>query len=118
MEQGRTFFNKDKGVILDATFQRAQDRSLVREMAAANGGKWRLIECQTPPDLIHERLDRRDTLKDGLSDATWETYLHQRNQFEPVSSSSKATHLVLDTRGSQCENSHAATDWLRANDHN
>jgi aminoglycoside phosphotransferase family enzyme/predicted kinase len=118
MEEGRTFFNKDKGVILDATFQRAQDRSLVREMAAANGAKWRLIECQSPPDLIHERLDRRDTLKDGLSDATWETYLHQRNQFEPVSSSSKTTHLVLDTRGSQCENSHAATDWLRANDHN
>ena len=118
MEQGRTFFNKDKGVILDATFQRAKDRSLVREMAAANGAKWRLIECQSPPDVIHQRLDQRDTLKDGLSDASWETYLHQRNEFEPVVSSSEATHLVLDTRSSQCENSHAATGWLRANDHN
>jgi hypothetical protein len=118
MEQGRTFFKMDKGAILDATFQRAKDRSQLEAMAAANGAQFRLIECQSPPEVIHKRLDRRDALKDGLSDATWETYLRQRNKFEPVSGSSETTHLALDTRGSQCENSHAATDWLRANDHN
>ncbi len=116
LKQGLSIFNQDKGVILDATFQRAKDRSLVREMAEAIGAKWRLIECQSPPDVIHERLDRRDTLKDGLSDATWETYLRQRSEFEPVTNYSEAMHLVLDTRNSQWENSHAATDWLRAHD--
>jgi len=117
IELGRALFNKDNGVIFDATFQRAKDRSLVREMAVASGARWRLIECQTPSDVIHQRLDWRDTLKDGLSDATWETYLRQRDEFKPVTGSSETTHLTLDTRGSQCENSHAATDWLRKNDH-
>jgi predicted kinase len=117
MEQGRTSLDKHLGVILDATFQRAKDRSLAREMAMANGAKWRLIECQSPPEVIHQRLDRRTTLKNGLSDATWKIYLQQRNEFEPVSLS-EAPHLVLDTRSSQCETSHAATDWLRANDRN
>jgi hypothetical protein len=117
MEQGRTFLKQDKGVILDATFQRAKDRSRLREMAVTNGAKWRLIECQTPSDVIHQRLDRRNTLKDVLSDATWETYLRQRDEFDPITGSFQTTHLALDTRGSECENSHAATDWLRANDH-
>jgi hypothetical protein len=117
MQQGRTFVNKDQGVILDATFQRAKDRSKLEVMAEAIGAQFRLIECQTPPEVIHQRLDRRDTLKDGISDATWETYLHQRNEFEPITGFSQTTHLALDMRGSQCENSHAATDWLRANDH-
>ncbi|HEV8371460.1 MAG TPA: AAA family ATPase, partial [Pyrinomonadaceae bacterium] len=117
MEQGGECFNQSKGVILDATFQRAKDRSLAQEMAAASGAKWRFIECQAPPEVIHKRLDQRGTLKEGLSDATWETYLRQRNKFEPVPPPSETTYLVLDTRGSLCENSHAATDWLRKNDH-
>ncbi|HUE82008.1 MAG TPA: AAA family ATPase, partial [Pyrinomonadaceae bacterium] len=117
-EQGRSFLNEDKGVILDGTFQRAKDRSLVREMTAAMGANCRLIECQSPSDVIHLRLNRRAALKDGLSDATWETYLHQREKFEPITGSSEAMHLLLDTRGSLLTHSHAASDWLRANDHN
>ncbi len=117
LKQGLAFLQQDQGVILDATFQRAKDRGPVRELAATNGANYRLIECQSPPELIHDRLDWRESLKDGLSDATWETYLRQRWELEPAHHSSEATHLVLDTRNSQWQNSHAATNWLRLNDH-
>jgi uncharacterized protein len=114
LDRGRDLFEENRGVILDATFQRADDRRRARELASALGAEWRLIECQMAPDLLRSRLANRTD--DGLSDATWETYLRQREQFEPVTESAGATHLPLDNSGSLSSVSQTATDWLRANE--
>jgi aminoglycoside phosphotransferase family enzyme/predicted kinase len=114
LDRGRNLFEENRGVLLDATFQRADDRRRARELASALGAEWRLIECQMAPDLLRSRLANRTD--DGLSDATWETYLRQREQFEPVTESAGATHLLLDNSGSLSSVSQTATDWLRANE--
>ena len=117
---GGALLREDGGVVLDATFRRAADRALARNAARAAGAKWRMIDCRLPPDLIHSRLRQRISRREGFSDATWDTYLRQREEFEPLDESSDANHdanhFVLDTSGSLCAVGHTATDWLRKRD--
>jgi predicted kinase len=68
------------------------------------------------PDLLKSRLAKRNAEGSGLSDATWETYLRQREQFEPVTEPTGVTHLPLDNSGSLPSVGQTATDWLRANE--
>jgi predicted kinase len=84
-------------------------------MATALGAQWRLIECQLTPDLIRSRLGVRARQSD-LSEATWETHLRQREEFEPADDSGGDLHLVLDTSPSLSLTGRAATDWLRERD--
>jgi uncharacterized protein len=115
LNRGRNIFKEDRGVVLDATFQRAEDRRRARELASTLGAEWRVIECQLIPDLVKSRLARRQDGGNGLSDATWETYLRQREEFDPVAEAAGVTYLRLDNSGSLPSVGQAATDWLRAN---
>ena len=115
VETGRALLTEDRGVVLDATFRRDADRARARAMAIDAGANWRSIECRLSADLTHSRLEKRAARDEGLSDATWGTYLRQRQEFEPVGDSS-ATHLKLDTGGSLPVTAHTASDWLRGND--
>jgi hypothetical protein len=115
IDKGRAFLKEAGGVILDATFQRAADRTAAQDMADELGANWRIIECQLSPDLVRSRLDERGVQRDGLSDATWETYLRQRQSFEPIDPCSD-TNLVLDNAPTLSLTSRAATDWLREKD--
>jgi predicted kinase len=116
IEAGRRRLKDGRGVILDATFRRGAERELAREMAEGAGAEWRVIECRLSPDLVHSRLNQRLARGEGLSDATWETYLRQREDFDVIAGLAQATHLVLDTSGGLAAISQTATDWLRRND--
>ena len=116
VEHGRDLLARNGGVVLDATFRRNEDRSLVRKMALDSEGQLRIIECRLTPELARERLERRARFKEGLSDATWETYLRQRSEFEPFDDRD-SPRLELDTSADVGVVAHRATDWLRGNDH-
>ncbi len=116
IETGRELFKKNSGVILDATFRRAADRAKARFMATAAGANWRLIECRLSPELTHLRLDRRVARSEGLSEATWDTYLRQRAEFEPIDHQSDAQCFALDMSGGLSLTSRAAAEWLREKD--
>jgi aminoglycoside phosphotransferase family enzyme/predicted kinase len=116
IEKGRELLKTNIGVILDATFRRATDRARGSDMARAAGADWRLIECRLSPELTHMRLDRRAARREGLSEATWDTYLRQRAEFEPIDHLSDARTFVLDMSGNLSLTSHTATDWLREKD--
>ena len=109
---GREFLQRDGGVILDATFRRAEDQAPTKAMAADAGAQWRMIECQLAPELVKERLDKRAASHEGLSDATWEIYLKQRA--EPPATKSEVARLTLDTAGSISAVAQTAADWLRS----
>lgn len=115
LEKGRELLEEDRGVVLDATFRCASDRRAARAMTAAAGATFRLIECTLSPEIVRSRLDRRSARGDGVSDATWETYRRQREEFDAIERSSEGTHLVLDTSVTITVSSHRATDWLREN---
>ena len=116
LETGRELLKANSGVILDATFRRGADRAMACDMAEAFGANWRLIECKLSPELTHSRLDRRATRREGLSEATWGTYLKQREEFDLIDYQSDDRCLALDMSGSLSLTSHATTDWLREND--
>ncbi|MEW6127267.1 MAG: AAA family ATPase [Acidobacteriota bacterium] len=117
MAQSRTLLDASGGVILDATFQRAEDRAMAQAMAIWSGANWRLLECQLSPELVQSRLAARAAQADVLSAATWEVYLRQREQFEPFDNQTTGVkHLALDTSRNLAVISRAATDWLREND--
>jgi predicted kinase len=115
-ERGRELLGREGGVVLDATFRRNADRELAREMAAEAGAQWRIIECQLPRELVRERLERREALREGLSDATWETYLRQRSEFEPFDDRDIPL-LKLETNRDLGVLAHLTTDWLREKDY-
>jgi predicted kinase len=82
-------------------------------MVQAAGAEWRLIECRLAPELVRKRLAERAAKKEGLSDATWETYLRQRAEGEPRCAENDSECLAIDTGGNLSASAHAATDWLR-----
>jgi aminoglycoside phosphotransferase family enzyme/predicted kinase len=82
IEKAVEIFQKDGSLILDATFQNAVDRKLVIQTAESLGAQIRTIECQLDPESVHQRLKLRAERKDGLSDATWETYKRQLSDHE------------------------------------
>ncbi len=67
------------------------------------------------PEQVRERLERRAKLKEGLSDATWETYQQQRAEFEQFDVLD-LPWLELDTSADLGVVAHRATDWLRRSD--
>jgi len=115
IEAGRELLAHDGGVILDATFRSEGDRALAGEMASQEGANFRPIECTLPPDIVHKRLERRAAREETLSDATWATYLRQRQETNSTGEST-GTRLALDNNRAISITSHRVTDWLRAND--
>jgi predicted kinase len=115
VQRGRDFLSEQSGVVLDSTFRRRSDRTMAREMAFNAGAEWRVIECRLLPERTRERLERRAMLKDGLSDAIWETYLQQQSEFEPLDPG-EGLHLEIDTSADPAVVAHKATDWLRERD--
>jgi len=83
-----------RGVVADATFMHARDR---RRLAAAALRERRppvFVECRAPESVVRARLLRRET-EPQLSDARWDTYVEQREGWEPFGPDEP--HLVVDT---------------------
>ncbi|HEV8532043.1 MAG TPA: AAA family ATPase [Methylomirabilota bacterium] len=113
VERGRGLTVEDGGVVLDGTFLRDEDRMGVRHMASSAGAAVRWIECELPADLVRQRLERRRQRHEGLSDATWDTYLHQRDEYVARRGRQEDRHLVVDMTQSLPTCARRATDWLR-----
>ena len=113
IERGREIVGADRGVILDATFLRDDDRSMAQRMAMDAGAEWRLIECRLAPELVHKRIEERAAREEGLSDATWGIYLRQREKSGVLCGESDGRSLALDTRGNLAATARVASDWLR-----
>jgi predicted kinase len=116
LESGRALLEQDGAVILDATFRRAADRAAARAMADAAGAQWRLIECRLPSEQVESRLAQRTAHGESPSDATWETYLQQRREFEPLQPPRDGPCHVINTGDNLAAFSRSTTDWLRAAD--
>ncbi len=112
-EQARELLTSGQSVILDATFQRAEERQQARALAVEFGATFRLIECELAPELVRARLDARAAKHEGASDATWEVYQRQRAEAQPMLIADDK-ELKLDTNVALAEIGQRAADWLRA----
>jgi aminoglycoside phosphotransferase family enzyme/predicted kinase len=114
VERGRGLVAEEGGVVLDGTFLRDEDRMAVRHMASSAGAAVRWIECELPADLVRQRMERRRQRHEGLSDATWDTHLRQRDEYVARRGRREDGRLVVDMTQSLPTGARHATDWLRA----
>lgn len=113
IESARAQLLENGGVVLDATFLHPEQRQMLIAMAQSAGAECRFIQCQLAPELTRSRIAKRATLGNGLSDATWETNLRQREAAMVLGEEIDRNCLLLDTGSDLFTVAHRATDWLR-----
>lgn len=84
------------GVILDASFKRAGERDLVRQLAREAGAEAAWALCTCPPDAARERLGIRLTDPEAISDGRVELFEAQARDFDPPEASDRPL-LILET---------------------
>lgn len=85
-----------KGVIIDATFKDPEHRRLFLNLAAGVGVPVLFVECQAAEEEVCHRLKEREQRPEEVSDATWEVYLRQREEFIPLSKIPDHCHLTVN----------------------
>jgi len=95
MERARRHLTLKRSVVLDATFLARRHRELVGDLVRSAGVPLLVAHVVAPEDVVRARLTARAT--GDASDARWETYLAQRERFEPLDDVAPAQRLALDS---------------------
>ena len=86
-----------RGVILDATFKRKEDRQAVLATGDHLGVPVLFVECRAEGKEVFRRLRERTSRGLDPSDATEEVYRRQRAEFAPIEEIPTRHHLVVNT---------------------
>ena len=84
-------------VIVDATFQRSEDRARLRAIAADCGVTMRVIFCHAPPEVLQRRVVVRGRSGIDASEADLAVLQWQRTRFEAITSAEDLTVIDADT---------------------
>lgn len=76
--------------IVDATFVQARHRAALREIAAANGRDFVILDCDAPPEVLRERVAARLRTGGDPSEATLEVLELQLAHREPLEAGERA----------------------------
>ena len=85
-----------RGVILDASYKRAEERELVRQLAREQGAEAVFVLCTCPLKTVKERLNRRAYNAEAISDGRTEILAAQARDFDPIEAADQPL-LTLDT---------------------
>jgi predicted kinase len=69
LDRAREALGRGRPVVLDATYQRREDREAVRRMAEEAGTPCRFLFFDAAEEVLAERLKRREGRRDQISDA-------------------------------------------------
>ncbi len=94
-ELARAELEAGRGVIVDATFQRAAHRAVFAELARELALPVLFVECVCDEAEVRRRLVARSRSRTGASDADWEVYVRQRQNYEPFTAAEP--HHRVDT---------------------
>ena len=86
-----------RGVIIDATFKDAGQRGRFQDLAQRMGVPIVFVQCVATPAEVKRRLDARQSSAGAVSDATWEIYLRQKEDFAPFGPETADYHLTVDS---------------------
>jgi aminoglycoside phosphotransferase family enzyme/predicted kinase len=84
---------KEKDVILDGTFFRAEWRRRASQLARRQDLRFFLLEIVCPEHIVRRRIERRFKRKDDFSEADFRVHKIMQSRFEPIGE----PHDVLDT---------------------
>jgi aminoglycoside phosphotransferase family enzyme/predicted kinase len=96
-QQAGEYLETGRSVVLDATFLRRKDRARAIELAHLYGSEAWIVECSLAAEETRRRLGKRLKTGDSVSDASWEVYLKQREEWEPVVETPARRHIHLNT---------------------
>jgi predicted kinase len=100
LERTEARLKQGDSVIVDASYQYADDRQDVRKLAKDLNCQVYFILCQCPEPEMKRRMDLREKDPAVVSDGRWEIYLKQKKRFEPPDELSASELIILDTRTS------------------
>jgi aminoglycoside phosphotransferase family enzyme/adenylate kinase family enzyme len=97
LQQAEESLRDQVGVLLDATFKRRSDRERAVALSRRMGVPILFLECIADHEVVQRRLRHRQAIENEVSDATIETYLKQRDEFQPLTELDSTSHLVVNT---------------------
>ena len=98
LERTEARVKQGDSVIVDASYQFADDRQDVMKLARDLNCQVYFILCQCPESEMKRRMDLREKDPAVVSDGRWEIYLKQKKRFEPPGELSASELIILDTR--------------------
>lgn len=81
IEKGKKFLDKNRNVMLDATFLDPEKRDAAKKAAEDCNADLIVLYFTAPEDMIKKRLDKRAARGRSVSDADWKVYLKQKENF-------------------------------------
>ncbi len=97
VEETGSCLKRNQGVIVDATLKNPEHRRLFLNLAISLGVPILFVECQAEAEEIFRRLKEREQKPEEVSDATWEVYLRQREEFVPLNDIPDSCRLIVNT---------------------
>ncbi|MCH8993934.1 MAG: AAA family ATPase [Chloroflexi bacterium] len=97
LDEARVWLERDKPVILDASYLRREQRQAARRLADETNAGFLALECVADESLIRGRLSEREGEERVVSDGRWEVYQAQRERREPVDELPASSHVVVET---------------------
>ena len=97
LDEARSWLERGKAVILDASYLRRSHREAAVRLARETDTPFLALDCQADESLIRERLARRRGEDRAVSDGRWEVYEAQRERREPADELPDEEHLIVDT---------------------
>lgn len=89
---------RGESVIVDATFLRRADRRTFREIAAANGARFKILECTASEAELERRIVGRAKSGRDASEATLAVLAAQLRGREPLDSGERRATIAVDTQ--------------------
>ena len=101
-----------RGVIIDATCKRREDRLALLEIARRQQMPALFVECRASLAEVERRLRERERRGDSASDANWELALREQETFPAFDDIPERCHIVMDAEQNLDEALEAVEDRL------
>jgi predicted kinase len=96
LDRAARYLDSGLSVVLDATFLSRRLRARARKLALDRDLRFQAIEVIADEQTVKARLQARSA-GSSASDARWDTYLAQREHFEPLDELAAAERITLDS---------------------
>lgn len=96
-EQTEQKIKQGKAVIIDASFRKRSERQKAMNIAKNLHVPFYILECICPDKMIKERLEKRASDHDNISDGRWELFQKQKEVFDVTNEVPAKYHLVINT---------------------
>jgi len=97
LDRAEAELRQGRGVVLDGSYQKREERERVVSLARRLGACVRFILCTCSDEVKKERLAVRERDPEAVSDGRWEVYLRQKERFMEPTELDSGELVVFDT---------------------